>query len=155
MGFMQWYHSNKASSFRSLISTGFVLCCLIGLVGHAGRVLCVGESGHRSIESALTGCCADPQSIAPSISTASLLNPAPSGPESHCGRCVDIPLISPSFKSQPATRGVKVDYQQCAVVALFTHASLDANEVAKHLVRADTRTRGSSSRALRSTVILI
>ena len=152
---MKWYHSYKASSFRRILTSAFVFACLLGAVGHAGLILCVGECGGSQIESALEGCCNGPESERPSPRTASLLALATSTLPDGCGACVDIPLVSPSFNTPPAYRSIEVDAQACAVVALLPHAAPQVSKSASYPVRASALAPGSPTSNLRSTIILI
>jgi hypothetical protein len=153
---MNWFHSYRAATFRRTLSSVFVFACLLGTVGHAGLILCVGECGGTQIESAWEGCCANPEAESLASRPTSLLPLPTSASTDDCGACVDIPLSSPSLNSPPTSRPFQPDAQAFAVVALLPHAAPEVNAKAiLQLRRASDSTCGTVASTLRSTILLI
>ena len=75
----------------SLITTPFLVLCLLMPMSTVGLVLCIGEDGHVAFEFARNSRCATP--IVPASTLPHQITPWPSPPD-HCGPCVDVPLLT-------------------------------------------------------------
>jgi hypothetical protein len=106
--------SAKRSAPRLLALTAVVL--VLGFTGVEGSlVLCFGDDGHVSVETAGPKGCADLEETAEHGST-SIVIPASS---SHCGSCVDVALASSS-----ATASVKAAKRTSSSPAAIFFAEL-------------------------------
>jgi hypothetical protein len=75
----------------SPITTLFLVFCLLMPMSAVGLVLCVGEDGHIAFEFARNSRCTTPIVLASTLSQQ--ITPWTLPPD-HCGRCVDVPLLT-------------------------------------------------------------
>ncbi len=153
---MKVFGKSVTGAFRALTVGVLAFCCLPGLTGQTGRVLCVGEGGHRHIEYAQNGPCVDSPSAAVPVAAISAHLRSEEDSQEHCGRCVDIPMLSESARHQPATRAFSPEFPAHSMAAFAVSTVLTGNDsFHEALPPANLPHHGSAVRSLRATVLLI
>lgn len=140
-----------------VLSVGVVaIYCLAGFSAHYERVLCIGEDGHRQIEYASRGFCAEPQSASQNASATFDSFSSATSRQEHCGSCVDFPIVTTPFGFQAVVRSVASEFSShTGNIYLFPEPG-SANGAALPKSHPITLSHSSSAaRSLRATVLLI
>lgn len=144
------------ATVRNLSFGAVVFCCVFGLLLQSSRVLCVGEDGHRQLEAAIRNCCAQPTKLptSPSLESAQLASPEEGG--SHCGSCIDIPLVSNSFTFSQSVRVTAPHFASQPILAIILPIATSACEsLCPTVLPAEVSPSRLALRSLRTTVIRI
>jgi len=144
------------ATFRNLSFGALISCCVFGLLLQSSRVLCVGEDGHRQLEAAIRNCCAQPTKFptSPSLESAQLASREEGG--SHCGSCIDIPLVSNSFTCGQSVRVTPPNIaSQPFLPILLPIATSTCETVCPPVLPAEVSPSRLTQRSLRTTVIRI
>jgi hypothetical protein len=135
--------------FRRLLAALVVSAFLLGGQGSVhGYVLCFGENGHAAFEQAAWNGCGDQPPVA-----AGELHPALSGPDEHCGPCLDLPAFQETLQAR-SRAGSHVPVQSPASVFVQTPAvPVCARDLTASLIPQPPPRPDGTLLALRSVVL--
>ena len=130
------------------------LCLVFGVLIPISNVLCVGMDGHVEIESAFAGGCS--VEVGGREKVARFAAAFCDGDETHCGPCVDTPLLPTLAKTQTSERKIQPD---CVTLPINTCVALSMQEellyARRPIVAGDSSSQRQALVVLRSVTLLI
>ena len=101
---------------------------LVGFGVTNSFILCIGEDGHVTVETAINDCCGLHPVVSSQTANQSHTENAISSAdhpsdEDHCGSCVDMPLVTGEFRYCPDTTKVPPIQKQVTIPADLAYAA--------------------------------
>ena len=146
-----------AKTIQWLIVAVLTFQLVMGIPSHEGSVLCIGENGHREIETAQQGRCSDSTAAAFAEAVHSDVDEV-LGDGSHCGPCTDIPFVSAdtnAYMVSSRCNAPKMHPNLCTVMAFAPTANLCFSTTNRLDKSFASHKHESVLRPLRSVTLLI